>query len=178
VERELLVADLQKSRDALLHSIAGLTEAQWKFKPAPDRWSAAECAEHILREEDYLYNVVTERLMKLPARTPASRTPKQQDERIMAKVLDRTQKQVAAEPMRPNGEFPTETAFRARFVEIRARTIQYASSTTDDLRSHFTPNADFGSMDAYQYLLILSGHCARHTAQIEEVKTSPNFAKP
>ena len=177
VDREFLVADLQMSRDALLHSIDGLTEAQWRFKPAPDRWSVAECAEHILREENFLYTVVTERLMKLPARAPASRTPKQQDERIMAKLLDRTQKQVAAEPMRPTGEFSTEAAFRTRFVESRARTIQYAGSTNDDLRGHFTPNAEFGSMDAYQYLLILSGHCARHTAQIEEVKASSNFPK-
>jgi len=32
-------------------------------------------------------------------------------------------------------------------------------------------------MDAYQWLLLISAHSARHTAQIEEVKADPNFPK-
>ena len=35
----------------------------------------------------------------------------------------------------------------------------------------------FGTLDGYQWLLLLSTHSERHTAQIEEVKADPNFPK-
>jgi hypothetical protein len=46
-ERELALKELQRTRDKFLQSIAGLSQKQWTFKPAPDRWSVAEVAEHI-----------------------------------------------------------------------------------------------------------------------------------
>src|SRR5271170_900049 len=50
-ERELALKNLQATHDAFLKSIAGLSEKQWRFKPAPDRWSVAEVSEHIRSEE-------------------------------------------------------------------------------------------------------------------------------
>src|SRR5208282_3407039 len=38
-EREFALKSLQATHDAFLQSISGLSEKQWKFKPAPDRWS-------------------------------------------------------------------------------------------------------------------------------------------
>jgi len=46
-ERDHAVAELESSRKVFLEATSGLSEAQWNFKPAPDRWSIAECAEHI-----------------------------------------------------------------------------------------------------------------------------------
>ena len=41
-------------RAAFLASIADVTtEAQWNYKPAPDRWSVGECAAHIIAAEEY-----------------------------------------------------------------------------------------------------------------------------
>ena len=42
---------LHDSRQELLDSISGLSEAQWNWKAAPGRWSIAETAEHILLTE-------------------------------------------------------------------------------------------------------------------------------
>jgi hypothetical protein len=33
-------------------------------------------------------------------------------------------------------------------------------------------------MDAYQWLLLLAAHSARHTAQILEVEANPGYPKP
>jgi hypothetical protein len=32
-------------------------------------------------------------------------------------------------------------------------------------------------MDGYQWILLLSSHSQRHTAQLNEVKANPNFPK-
>src|SRR5215472_11039978 len=42
---------LEESRQEFLAAIDGLSEAQWKWKPAPDRWSVGEVAEHIVLAE-------------------------------------------------------------------------------------------------------------------------------
>src|SRR5579864_3304431 len=66
-ERERAITDLQATRKMFLESVAGLSEAQWNYKPAPEVWSVAETAEHIAVSEDTLLGLVTERLMKSPA---------------------------------------------------------------------------------------------------------------
>jgi hypothetical protein len=33
------------------------------------------------------------------------------------------------------------------------------------------------TIDAYQVMLLLSAHCERHTAQIDEVKADPHYPK-
>jgi len=40
-ERSFLLDQLEQTKKGLLSSMAGLTEAQWRFKPAPNVWSVA-----------------------------------------------------------------------------------------------------------------------------------------
>ncbi len=50
-ERSAAVEELETSRRRLLAGLEGLTEEQWRARPAPDGWSIAECAEHITAAE-------------------------------------------------------------------------------------------------------------------------------
>jgi len=43
-ERSFLIEQMEMSKKAFLASIAGISEAQWTFKPAPNVWSVQECA--------------------------------------------------------------------------------------------------------------------------------------
>src|SRR5215469_1347087 len=45
---------LESTRKDVLDATKGLSDAQWNFKIVPDRWSAAECIEHIAAAEDYI----------------------------------------------------------------------------------------------------------------------------
>ena len=65
-ERDRAMSHLHATRKAFLDSVAGLSEAQWNFKPAPERWSVAECAEHIAVSEDSLFDLI-QKVMKSPA---------------------------------------------------------------------------------------------------------------
>jgi len=57
-EREAALKQFETTRDNFLKSIAGLSQKQWTFKPAPDRWSVAEVAEHITISESTIFGVV------------------------------------------------------------------------------------------------------------------------
>jgi hypothetical protein len=47
VDRKYILDNLMRSRDVLITETQGLTEEQWRFKEAPDRWSINEIVEHI-----------------------------------------------------------------------------------------------------------------------------------
>src|SRR5262249_62181078 len=63
---------LQQTRDGVAAATKGLSDAQLKFKAAPDRWSIAETMEHIALAEDFIFMQVSEKIMKAPA-GPADR---------------------------------------------------------------------------------------------------------
>lgn len=174
-ERQKAVQYLEQTRDGVIAQTKGLSDAQMKFKPAPDRWSVAETLEHIAVAEDYLLGNVTNNIMKAPA-GPADRDTAKLDAMILAAVPDRSTKRQAPGPLVPKGRWtPAETL--AHFEASRAKTIAFLQSTPD-LREHASSDNPFQQpMDAYEWLLFISAHSERHTKQIAEVKADPNFPK-
>jgi DinB family protein len=176
-EREFSLKQFEATRDNFLKSIAGLSQKQWTFKSAPDRWSVAEVAEHIAVSESTLFGLVQKQIMSSPAAPEKREQVKGKDEVILQRMPDRSHKAQAPEFLRPTGRWATEAELTKAFEDSRAATMEYIRTTNDDLRDHFFDHPVFGTMDGYQWLLLISSHSARHTAQIEEVKADPNFPK-
>jgi predicted DNA-binding protein YlxM (UPF0122 family) len=176
-EREAALKSFEATRDKFLQSIAGLSEKQWTFKPAPDRWSVAEVAEHITISESTLFDLVQKRIMTSPAAPEKRAQVAGKDEIVLERVPDRSHKAQAPEFLRPTGRWATEAELAKTFEESRKATMDYIRTTNDDLRDHFMDHPMLGTLDGYQWLLLISAHSARHTAQIEEVKADPNFPK-
>lgn len=176
-ERDVALKSLQATHDAFLKSIAGLSEQQWKFKPAPDRWSVAEVSEHIAISESTILAFVQGKIMASPA-TPEKRADdKFTDQQILTMIPDRSHKAQAPEYLKPTNRWATREELVAAFEKSRGATMDYVRNTNDDLRDHFGPHPALGTLDAYQWILLISAHSERHTKQIEEVKADPNFPK-
>lgn len=176
-EREAALKSLQATHDAFLQSIAGLSEKQWTFKSAPDRWSIAEVSEHISVSESSIFGLVQTKFMAGPA-TPEKRAEvKASDQQILQMVPDRTHKVQAPEFLKPTGRWPNREETIKAFESSRKATMDYVRTTNDDLRDHFGPHPLLGTLDAYQWILLISAHSERHTNQILEVKADPNFPK-
>lgn len=174
-ERDSLLTHLQQTRQAFLDSISGVSPAQWTFKAGPDRWSIAEVAEHIAISETTILALVTDQVLKGPA---VPRNPNAiPDEKLLAMLLDRTSKFQAPEMLKPTSRWSTRDALVKDFVAAREKTAAYVKTTTDDLHGRAGPHPVFKMLDGYQWVLLLSGHSARHTAQILEVKASPEYPK-
>jgi len=171
-DRDFAMSHLHAGAKVFLDSLAGLSEEQWKFKPAADRWSIAEVAEHITVTEDFLFKALTEKILKsepVKERKPASR---EQDEQFLKMILDRSQKRTAPEPVRPSTRWASREALIDEFKKLRERTLAYVETTQDDLRGFAGEN-----FDGWQLLLLMAAHPERHTAQINEVKADPNYPK-
>jgi len=83
-----------KPATVVVAATKGLSEVQMRFKAGPDRWSVAETLEHIALAEDFLFQNVTDKIMKAPA-GPVDRDTAKLDAMILAMVPDRSQKRQA-----------------------------------------------------------------------------------
>jgi DinB superfamily len=174
-DRERALKHLQSTKQNILDATRGLSEAQWNFKPAPDRWSVAEVVEHIAAAEDMLFGLITERVMKAPPR-PEVEDVKAIDDMVLGRISDRTNKVQAPEPLKPTNRYGSPDAAVKHFVESRSRTINFLQKT-EDLRAHAADSPLGKKLDAYQWILFISAHSERHTKQLNEVKADANFPK-
>lgn len=173
-EKDRTLQYLETTKKNVLEATKGLSEEQWNFKPAPDRWSVAQVMEHIAAAEDFIRATVKEKVMMAPAGEPG-RDVKKTDEAVLMMVPDRTTKLQAPEPLWPNNRFGSPDASVKHFVESRAATEDFLK-TTAGLRDHVT-DSPMGKLDGYEFVLLIAAHSERHTKQINEVKADPNFPK-
>ena len=166
---------LETTKKNIEEATKGLSDAQWNFKPGPDRWSVAQVLEHIAVSEDYLRGFVEGKVLKAP--DAPGRDLGKIDAMVLAMVPDRSHKFQAPEPLQPKSQFGTPEETRKHFLESRAKT-EALLKDTPDLREHAVENPPMGqTLDAYEWILFIAAHSDRHTKQIKEVEADPNFPK-
>src|SRR3954462_13288865 len=90
-DTKFLLNYMKQTREDFLKSIKGLSEAQWKYKASPERWSIAETAEHITLTEDFLRDMVKDKVMTSPAASPEDKAKANlADEDVIKMVTDRS----------------------------------------------------------------------------------------
>ena len=174
-ETEHALQYLESTKRDVLDATKGLSEAQWNFKPAPDRWSVAQVMEHVAAAEDFIrVDFVQKKVMTLPAGEPG-RDVKKIDAAVEAMIPDRSHKAQAPEPLVPNNRFGSPGGSLKHFLESRETTEQFLRSTPR-LRDHVM-DGPVGKMDGYEFILFIAAHSERHVKQINEVKADPNFPR-
>lgn len=167
-ERQQLLDHLNQSRKTFAEGIQGLTPAQANFKPAANRWSVLECAEHLTQAEQLLFADVQEAL-----NGPVGKKSRVSDENVLDAWGTRKQKAQSSGAYDPIGRWPDLGAVLKEFNRRRALTIEFVTSTQEDLRGRTC----CGGMDLYQQLLGISAHTLRHVEQMNEVKADSGYPK-
>ena len=175
-EKERALQYLESTKQGVLDATKGLSDAQWNFKSAPERWSIAQVMEHLAAAEDMLRGVTQEQVMKSPA-VPlrSAEEVKKADESVLTIVPDRSHKAQAPEPLKPTNRFGSPEAAQRHFVESRAATEEYLKNTSG-LRAHLS-DSPLGKLDGYEFVLFTAAHSERHTKQMLEVRADPAFPK-
>ena len=174
-ERETVLKNLAESRERLLGTVQGLSREQLHYRPAPGRWSVAECVEHIATVEERVLGLIQVTLSAgaAPSRRSATEI---KDAALVEDVAGRVTRFQAPDFLVPRGQWPDEQLLR-QFEAARQKTREFAGSTDADLRKHFYMHPVLGELDLYQWLLLIAAHCDRHRTQSEEVMASAGFPK-
>jgi hypothetical protein len=173
-EKDRSMSYLHATRKMFLDTIAGLSPAQYRYKPAPDRWSAAEIAEHLIVTEGLVHQWIQKALAQPPAPEKKAEAL-MKDEWIAKAVPNRMRRVQAPEPAQPTGRYPEKSEATAAFKKVRDESIAFVESSQADLRSHFAPHPFLGLLDTYQWTSFLAAHTERHLEQMREVIASPGF---
>ncbi len=174
-EKKDAISYFKETQKNLAAEIKGLSENQLNWKPADSVWSVANCAEHITLSEKNLFDWAMGTLKENA--DPSKRSKLKYDDEGVKKILtDRSFRVKTREGFIPTGQFGNAEQIMKVFNERRADVIKYIRGTSDDLRNHFA-ETPVGLVDTYQLFLFLSAHTQRHTLQIIEVKSHPDFPK-
>ena len=176
-DRAKVVKLLNDSHKQTLDLLEGLSEEQLKFKPAPEKWSVLEVAEHIYLAEGLLFASVEKALAE--KQNPEWETKTKGKTEFLERVMvSRDRKATAPESIVPSGKL-TRDGVIAKLKESRAKSLKFAEETKLPLKAHTLdhPFPVFNTLNAYQWLIYIPLHNIRHNKQIEEVKADPNFPK-
>jgi len=168
------------TRNRMAEATAGLTDAQVRFKPAPDRWSIAEILEHLATAHERVLARVLEQFPQAPAPEPG-RDLQIIDALVLEKIPDRSTKANSPEFAVPTGRLTPAESLDRIYCGLD-RLVEFVESTPD-LRGHvlespplrFVTGGAQCMADGYQWALTAAAHDERHIRQIEEVKASAGF---
>jgi hypothetical protein len=177
-ERAKLIRYLRDSQKEFLSYLDDVSDDQWNWKSAPDRWSVGETAEHIVLAETFLFKMAEKAMASDPNPDWEMKT-KGKTELLERVMVDRSHKVQAPEPLKPNGRVMTRAEVIAKFRELRGKTIKFAETTQLPLKEHTTagPFPIFDPLNAYQFVLYIPLHNLRHDQQIAEVKATAGYPK-
>ena len=178
-ERQEMTDLLEESRDLLVGLIESTNDEQWTFKPAPDRWSVAECAEHIIRSERALLDSARAAMATQPDPEWSQKTKGKAD--LLRNVMPNRRPQgqggaTAPQEIRPQGGL-SQAQLLEEFAALRAEVITYIDGLEGEVKSHLYehPFPIFGDLNAHDWLLYIPLHTIRHSRQIVEVKESEGY---
>jgi hypothetical protein len=176
-ERELVVQQLAESGERLVLTVEGLSEEQRSFRPAQDRWSIADCVEHITLVETFVLGKI-QQVLQSPPEPERKAEVRGKEQIVLEKVPAREERLKGPAAFMPQGRWPDFEELVRQFEATRERSVRFSAVTQADLRNHFLPHPTLGLLDSYQWLLLISAHCERHVRQMEEVKADPAFPAP
>jgi hypothetical protein len=175
-DRSYLLENLTRSRDQLIKETQNLTEAQWNFKEAPDRWSIKEVVEHIALWELLFQREISQALSAglQPELAKAARP-----DSIYTTFIMETKPHVSVEYTKPfTFSLPmglnTGANNMAWLLKMRNESITYLTTAKEDLRAHFLKP---GRPNVHQVYINTFGHADRHLRQILNVKGHPSYPK-
>jgi hypothetical protein len=178
IDQALEYFDRTKKR--IFEVTTGLTDTQWHFKPAADRWSIAENLEHMVTVEERILGPIRELLAQAPP-PPAAFDSALVDQIIFEKIPDRSNKVAAPEFINPSGQLSPADALE-RLSRNYQRLSEYVASTPG-LREHIldspplkhVTNGAHTCMDGFQWTLALAAHDRRHIGQIVDLQADANY---
>lgn len=183
-DRQLIISELNRTTEALKTEIGDLTNEQWNFREAPDRWSIAEIVEHLEMQNQLHYREIS----------AVSNAPQYLKFRVLTKGKDAHFSNYATDTtaskanwfLEPLGRFCTKEAGANAFFRARGKLTEWVEQTGIDLRKQFTfrtpvkgkklSELKVGQVrDLHQLLLTGIAHTDRHLKQIRKIKRHKNY---
>ena len=119
--------------------------------------------EHVATVETLMLRRLTTQAVALPEESSREREPV-----LYARIATRSHKVAAPELAHPKGRYTTLGDAVGAFLDARERTVKWLEKCDLDLRRQAVEHPALGPASAYEFILIMAAHPARHAHQIQE----------
>ena len=174
-----LIADVAAARRRVLDAVAGLTDDQETFHPAPGEWSAAQVVEHLVLAEQAGIQRVWLAAEGVRRGRPVWRGAPVHRGLPIEEVIARTWREREQAPPNATPQTDGPLAYWATCLEGCQPVLERLGAALDglDLAEVIFPHFLSGPLDARQRLEFLRWHLDHHRRQIEGIKATPGFPR-
>lgn len=177
-----IVVEAEKNNEAATQLVSGLSEDQLNWKPAPEKWSIAQCLEHLAVATDKFDQYFTAAIARGRKKWPVTAAPTYRPTFVggwlIKQVVPETERKLPAPKVfRPSESSAIHGALdnflkqQQRFLESVRQSdgIDYNKTR---LRSPVTPLMRYSLADAFVITVV---HGQRHLGQARRVRETPGF---
>ena len=179
---QTIAAEAEKNSDAARQLLSGLSEDQLNWKPAPEKWSIAQCLDHLTvasnKFDPYFTAALARGRTKWPASAGLAYRPSLMGGWLIKQVHPETGRNLPAPKVfRPSESANIHGALDS-FLEQHERFIKFVRETDGvdynktRLRSPVTPLMRYSLADAFVITVV---HGQRHLAQARRVRAPSGF---
>ena len=173
-----LVDKISRQREKLLESVAGLSDAQMNYRTGETEWSISDVLNHVSLTDEANAKLTSNFLKRARASSlPPDPSPLESMINSMDEIFPRMDgaKFQAPEFVVPHPHAPVDESM-ARLKASRERMLANVEQLDGlDLSVLTFPHPFAGALNAYQWILMAGAHEARHAAQINRMKSQPEF---
>lgn len=167
---------IEQMQTRFISSVASLTEEQENYRPAPDRWTIAENAEHV----SIVHNSILRLTFKLLKQAEADPKPAKDDLQLPPLTMTNEGEIKVGQAKAPQTVVPQGGVRVADSIAKSRQTIDDLLTIKPrlaalDLSEQVWQHQLLGEINLYQWLVLLGEHQERHRRQIEAVKLSTQY---
>ncbi len=180
---ETVAAEAEKNSAAARQLVAGLSEEQLNWTSHPDKWSIAQCLDHLATAsqqfEQYLRAAIDRGREKYPAPNAVSYRPTFIGGWLARYVAPESSKKLTAPKLFQPSQ-STIVGAPEKFLQIHDKFLSFVRAgkgldyNKTRLRSPVTPLMRYSLADAFVITVL---HEQRHLAQAQRMKETPGFPK-
>lgn len=158
------------SHDRLLVEIESLSPVQMNDKPKPEQWSAAECLEHIINVDLWIFQQLSSCRFSTNNIEAMSTGLAVTENGILTIMANRKETMKTPPFLEPKLPYYQKELLLNRFGATNTVLQDYVASTDDHLHIFCADHPIFGVITGYQWLVYLYAHRHRHIEQIRSVR--------
>jgi len=164
-------------RQNLIGKVAGLTQAQFDFRPSPDDWSIGEILNHLTILEARVSALIN---MKVKEAKAAGHGPDLDETSVLCCLDDLGIETPVTKIKAPELVHPKHGIEKASLLESLSGTRQKLLTALENLSAVdptrlSAPHPIFGEWNLYKWTVAVGKHEHRHAVQIDGVKSASGF---
>jgi hypothetical protein len=178
---QTIVAEAERNSEAARELVSGLSPAQLNWKPAPEKWSIAQCLDHLTVASRNFDEYFSASLVRGRKKWPVSTGPAYRPSFMGGWLIKLVNPEGGRNLTAPKVFRPSESSIDQpleKFLKQQERFIQFVQETKGvdynrlRIRSPVTPLIRYSLADAFVVTVV---HGRRHLAQARRVLEASDF---